>query len=66
MKASMLGLYFHSSMNTDEVYVTRASNTVSICFFPHAAGRNVTEDELDDMLESDNPQIFTENVSGQH
>ncbi len=30
----MLGLYFHSSMNTDEVYVTRTSNTVSICFLP--------------------------------
>ncbi|XP_064392686.1 syntaxin-1A-like [Halichondria panicea] len=26
------------------------------------AGRNVTEDEVDDMLESDNPQIFTQDL----
>ena len=32
-------------------------------FFLTAAGKNVTEDQLEEMLESDDPQIFTQDVS---
>ena len=36
---------------------------MSLCQFSHVAGRSVTEEKLDEMLESDDPQIFTQDVS---
>lgn len=35
-----------------------------LCFFWDAAGKNTTDEELEEMLESGNPSIFTSGVSG--
>lgn len=35
-----------------------------VCVFVSIAGRNTTNEELESMLESDNPAIFTSGVSG--
>lgn len=40
------------------------SGAVNVYVYVSVAGRNTTNEELESMLESDNPAIFTSGVSG--
>lgn len=46
--------------------ITGATIITLLVFYFMTAGKKVTEDEVENMIESDNPAIFTQDVSFMH
>ena len=54
---------FHVPLKSFNVPSPPISLSLSLSFLFPTAGKKVTEDEVEEMLESDNPAVFTKDVS---